>query len=146
MRALIQRVRSASVSIDDEIIGKIGRGLVILLGIRTGDTKEAAQFLSEKCVNLRIFSDSAGKFNLSALDVGAEILVVSQFTLYGDCRKGRRPNFMEAAPPSESSPLYDHFLTSIQNFRLRIVSGKFGADMLVDIKNEGPVTIFVDSK
>ena len=146
MRALVQRVRSASVSIEDKIIGRISRGLVILLGVRIGDTKEGAKSLAEKCVNLRIFPDATGKFNLSAMDTAADILVVSQFTLYGDCRKGRRPNFMEAAPPTESEPLYNVFLASLQQFGLTTTSGRFGATMLVDIKNDGPVTILVESR
>ena len=146
MRALLQRVRCGSVKTDGKIVGMIDSGLVILLGIRKGDSKEDATFLAEKCVHLRIFSDKDGKFNLSALDVKANILVVSQFTLYGDCKKGRRPNFTEAAPPEVSEPLYNLFINAVQEFGLRTASGKFGAKMLVEIQNDGPVTVLVESK
>ena len=146
MRALLQRVRSASVSIDGEVIGEIENGLTILLGIRRGDTREEAKYLAEKCVNLRVFSDTDGKFNLSALDTSAGVLVVSQFTLYGDCRKGRRPNFMNAAAPEYSEPLYQLFLSTVRGYGLPTASGKFGAAMLVEIMNDGPVTILVESK
>ncbi len=146
MKALIQRVRSASVTINDEIVGRISEGCVLLLGIRNGDTEEDARFLAEKCVNLRIFNDAAGKLNLSALDAGAEILVISQFTLYGDCRKGRRPSFIAAAPPETSEPLYRYFLQRIEGSGLRTETGRFGAMMLVEIINDGPVTLMVESR
>lgn len=146
MRALVQRVKTGSVTIDGKIAGAIGRGLVILLGIRTGDTAEDVNFVADKCANLRIFEDDDGKFNLSALNISAEILVISQFTLYGDCRKGRRPSFIDAAPPEISEPLYESFIERIRQQELRTQTGKFGANMLVEIHNDGPVTILVESK
>jgi D-tyrosyl-tRNA(Tyr) deacylase len=146
MRALVQRVKTGSVTIDGKIAGAIGRGLVILLGIRIGDTAEDVNFVADKCANLRIFEDDDGKFNLSALNIGAEILVISQFTLYGDCRKGRRPSFIDAAPPETSEPLYESFIERIRQQELRTQTGKFGANMLVEIHNDGPVTILVESK
>ncbi len=144
MRALLQRVGSASVSVDGEVLGKIGRGLVILVGVKTGDSAEDAAWVAAKCVNLRIFSDTAGKFNLSALEVGAELLVVSQFTLYADCRKGRRPSFVEAAPPAVSEPLYESFVAEIRQSGLNTVTGSFGAMMQLEIHNDGPVTVLVE--
>jgi len=146
MRALVQRVKTGSVTIDGKIAGAIGRGLVILLGIRIGDTAEDVNFVADKCANLRIFEDDDGKFNLSALNIGAEILVISQFTLYGDCRKGRRPSFIDAAPPETSEPLYESFIERIRQQELLTQTGKFGANMLVEIHNDGPVTILVESK
>lgn len=146
MRAVVQRVTKASVSIDGQIVGSIGKGLVILLGVKNGDLDVDAKFLAEKCVNLRIFPDADGKFNLSALDAGAEILAISQFTLYGDTRKGRRPSFIEAAPPEISEPLYQKFIVYLRQSGLKIETGKFGAMMLVEIYNDGPVTILLESK
>ncbi len=146
MRALVQRVRSGKVHVGDACVGAIGRGLVILLGVRTGDTETDVRYVAEKCVNLRIFTDSGGKFNLSALDVEAAILVVSQFTLYGDCRKGRRPSFVQAAPPDVSTPLYELFVSCIVESGLETATGRFGADMLVEIANDGPVTVMVESR
>ena len=146
MRAVVQRVSNGSVSIDGKIVGKIGKGLVILLGIRNGDTEADAKFLADKCVNLRIFTDENGKFNLSALDVKGELLAVSQFTLYGNTRKGRRPSFVEAAPPEISEPLYEKFVENLRKSGLKVATGEFGAMMLVEINNDGPVTIIVESK
>jgi D-tyrosyl-tRNA(Tyr) deacylase len=146
MRALLQRVRTSSVRVDGEVIGSIGPGLLVLLGIKCGDTKIEAEYLADKCMNLRIFSDQEDKFNLSAVQSNAEILIVSQFTLYGDCRKGRRPNFSDALPPREAEHLYDHFVSVIENYGLPTERGKFGAKMLVDIQNDGPVTVLVESK
>jgi len=146
MRALVQRVTKASVSIEGEVVGKINKGLVILLGVKNGDTASDAKFLADKCVNLRIFADDNGKFNLSALDVSGELLAISQFTLYGDTRKGRRPSFVEAAPPEISEPLYEKFVEYLKESGLRITTGKFGAMMLVEIHNDGPVTILLESK
>ena len=146
MRAVIQRVKKAAVSIDNEIVGEIGPGLVILLGVKNGDTETDAKYLAEKCVNLRIFADKQSKFNLSALDVKGELLVVSQFTLYGDTRKGRRPSFVNAAPPEISDPLYEKFISYLKHYNLKVASGKFGAMMLVEIYNDGPVTVIVESK
>lgn len=146
MRAVIQRVSKASVSIEGKIVGKIGSGLVILLGVKNGDTEADAKFLANKCVNLRIFADEQSKFNLSALDVKGELLVISQFTVYGDTRKGRRPSFIEAAPPEVSEPLYEKFISYLQVSGLKVACGKFGAMMLVEIHNDGPVTVIVESK
>jgi D-aminoacyl-tRNA deacylase len=146
MRALLQRVSSGSVSIDGKNNGSIGNGLVILLGIRNGDTEDDADYLADKCVNLRIFNDRDGKFNLSALDVNAEILLISQFTLYANCRRGRRPSFVDAAPPEYSEPLYSYFISKIKKYGLVTATGEFGARMLVTIYNEGPVTVLVESR
>jgi D-aminoacyl-tRNA deacylase len=145
MRALVQRVSSGAVHIDGECVGRIGAGLVILLGVRHEDSQKDVKWLADKCVNLRIFTDANGKFNLSALDVTAEILVVSQFTLYGDCRKGRRPNFMGAAPGPVSEPLYEAFVAAVRSHGLRVETGRFGAMMDVEIHNDGPVTLMVES-
>jgi len=146
MRALIQRVSQASVAVDDKILGKIDHGLVVLLGVKNGDDEKAAQYLASKIVNLRIFEDAAGKFNLSALDVKAEILAISQFTLYADCRRGRRPGFSDAARPEISLPLYQKFVQMLKESGLKVEQGEFGAHMLVKIFNTGPVTILLDSE
>ena len=146
MRAVIQRVSNASVSISGKVVGKIEKGLVILLGVKNGDTEADAKFLADKCVNLRIFTDEDGKFNLSALDVKGELLAISQFTLYGDTRKGRRPSFIEAAAPEISEPLYDKFVEYLKGSGLKVATGEFGAMMLVVINNDGPVTIIAESK
>ncbi len=146
MRALLQRVSEASVTIDGEVAGAIGTGLLILLGIREGDTIADVDFLAPKCAGLRIFTDAAGKFNLSALDVGGQILVISQFTLYGDSRKGRRPSFTEAAHPDRSEPLYEAFVAAMRATGLTVATGRFGADMQVALVNDGPVTLLVESK
>ncbi|MBC7188441.1 MAG: D-tyrosyl-tRNA(Tyr) deacylase [Calditrichaeota bacterium] len=145
MRAVLQRVTSASVEIDGTVRGSIGKGLVILVGVRNGDTRADAEFLAQKCVNLRIFADQQGKFNLSALDVGAELLAISQFTLYADCRRGRRPGFTDAAPPEVSRPLYEHFVRALRGYGLTVAEGVFGAHMVVHINNDGPVTVIVDT-
>lgn len=146
MRAVIQRVREASVSVDDTIIGAIGAGLVILVGVAQDDSEKDAQFLAQKIATLRIFEDSAGKFNLSALDVGASALVVSQFTLYADTRGGRRPSFIDAARPEIAEPLVDRFAARLREQGLKVETGKFQARMLVKILNDGPVTIILDSR
>lgn len=146
MRAVVQRVKKASVSIDNKVVGEINQGLVVLLGVRNGDREEDARFLADKCVNLRIFADEAGKFNLSALDLGGEVLAISQFTLYADTRKGRRPSFIEAAPPELSEPLYEKFVAYLKLKGLKVATGEFGALMLVEIYNDGPVTIILESK
>ncbi|MFQ5596057.1 MAG: D-aminoacyl-tRNA deacylase, partial [Anaerolineae bacterium] len=127
MRAVVQRVTEGSVTVGDRIAGQIGRGLVILLGVREGDTQAEARWLAEKIANLRIFEDTAGKFNLSARDVGAEALVISQFTLYGDARKGRRPSFTKAARPEVAEPLCDRFTALLEEAGLRVEAGEFGA-------------------
>lgn len=146
MIALIQRVSEASVVVENEITGKIGNGLVILLGIKTSDTEEDVRYLAEKCANLRIFEDTYGKMNSSAFDVQAHFLVISQFTLYGDTRRGRRPSFTEAAPPEIAEPLYELFKSCLQEMDFKVESGIFGAMMEVEIHNSGPVTIIVRSK
>jgi len=146
MRVVVQRVSRAQVSIDNKVVGKIGRGLVILLGVAGEDMEKDAQFLADKCVNLRIFNDNQGKMNLSALEVGGGILSISQFTLYGDCRKGRRPSFIKAAQPELGEKLYSVFNDCLRESGLKVETGEFGAMMDVDIYNDGPVTIIIDSK
>ncbi|MDD6794748.1 MAG: D-aminoacyl-tRNA deacylase [Clostridiaceae bacterium] len=146
MRAVVQRVSSSKVSVDGKIIGKINRGFNVLLGISKEDTLEDLKYIKEKIINLRVFEDENDKLNLSLLDVKGEILVISQFTLYGDCRKGRRPNFMEAMGGNEAIELYEEFLKELKKSGLKVEAGKFGADMKVDIQNDGPVTLLLDSK
>ena len=146
MKALLQRVTEASVSIAGEVAGRIGQGLVVFVGVANGDTARDAQYLAQKTVNLRIFSDEAGKFNLSALDIGGELLVISQFTLLADTRKGRRPSFIEAAPPAQAEELFDHFVTQSRAAGLKVATGRFQQHMQVEIHNDGPVTILLDSR
>jgi len=146
VRALVQRVTFGSVRIDDEVVGQIGPGLVILLGVKNGDSDSDAEYLAAKCVNLRIFADEAGDMNRSLLETGGEALVISQFTLYGDTRKGRRPSFIDAARPEISEPLYEKFVEAIRKFDVRVATGRFGAMMLVEIHNDGPVTLMLESK
>ena len=145
MRAVIQRARSASVSVDDEVIGRIGRGLVVLLGVGTKDTEREAAWLAEKTANLRIFEDAEGRMNLSLLDIGGQALVVSQFTLYGDARKGRRPSFTDAAPPEKADELYRRFVEYLEKCGIEVQTGRFRAKMLVSIENDGPVTLILDT-
>ena len=146
MRALVQRVSKASVSIEGQVVATIKHGLVVLIGVGKGDSEADAQYLADKIANLRIFSDEADKFNLSALDIGGEVLVVSQFTLLADTRKGRRPSFTDAAPPEEAEPLIETFIQLLRAAGLRVESGRFRQNMLVEIHNVGPVTIFIDSE
>jgi len=146
MRAVVQRVSWARVVIDQEVVGEIGRGLLILLGVGHGDTAERARWLADKIVGLRILPDEKGKMNRSLADVGGEALVVSQFTLYGDCQKGRRPSFVEAAPPELAIPLYEEFVLSVQSLGIRTATGRFGAMMQVELSNEGPVTLILETK
>ncbi|MGO0121876.1 D-aminoacyl-tRNA deacylase [Desulfothermobacter acidiphilus] len=146
MRALVQRVVKGSVWIEGEEIAAIGRGLVVLLGIKRGDTSAAARYLAEKVASLRIFSDEQGKLNLSVKDVGGEILVVSQFTLYGDCQRGRRPSFAAAAPPEEAEPLYRAFIAALREQGVPVAEGRFQAHMLVRIDNDGPVTLLLEGE
>jgi D-tyrosyl-tRNA(Tyr) deacylase len=145
MRAVLQRVTGGRVTVGERVTGEIGAGLVILLGVGAEDTETELEMLVQKIVHLRIFTDEAGKFNLSALDVGAEMLVVSQFTLYADCRKGRRPSFTEAARPERAAPLCDRFVARLRELGFRVATGEFQADMLVEIRNTGPVTIWLDT-
>jgi D-tyrosyl-tRNA(Tyr) deacylase len=144
MRTLIQRVSKASVTVDDKVISKIGKGLVVLLGIGHDDGEAQTAFLAEKVANLRIFEDEQGKTNLSILDVKGEAIVVSQFTLYADTRKGRRPSFIDAALPEVAEPLVDRFVELLRGHGVPTQTGKFGADMLVAIHNDGPVTIWLE--
>lgn len=145
MKALLQRVTHASVTVDNEVVGRIGRGLVILVGVGMGDSEADARYLAGKSVNLRIFSDEAGKFNLSALDIGGEILVVSQFTLLADARKGRRPSFTDVAPAPQAEALVEKFVDFVRASGLKAETGRFQRHMLVEIHNDGPVTILLDS-
>ena len=146
MKALLQRVTSASVTIDGEVVGSIGRGLVVFVGVAEGDSPEDADFLVQKLVNLRIFADEAERFNLSALDIKAELLLVSQFTLLADARKGRRPSFSEAAPPQQAKELFEHFVSGAKGSGLKVQTGRFQQYMQVEIHNDGPVTIMLDSR
>ena len=145
MRALVQRVCKASVSVQDESLGGIGTGLVVFLGIGAGDTLDDARYLVDKVLNLRIFPDEADRFNRSALERGAELLVVSQFTLYADTRKGRRPSFTGAAPPTEAEPLFSQLTALFKESGLGVVTGRFAEHMVVELQNDGPVTIWLDS-
>lgn len=146
MRAVVQRVTSSSVSVDGKVIGAIGKGFNVLIGIAKDDTMDDLNYIKDKIVNLRVFQDENDKMNLSLLDVEGEILAISQFTLYGDCRKGRRPNFMEALGGDEAIKLYDEFVKMLKATGLKVETGEFGADMKVEIHNDGPVTILLDSK
>jgi len=146
VKALLQRVTEASVSVAGEVMGRIGRGLVVLLGVANGDTEKDAQYLAQKTVNLRIFSDEEGKFNLSALDVKGELLIISQFTLLADTKKGRRPSFVEAASPTQAKDLFDYFVQQARASGLKVETGRFQEHMQVVIHNDGPVTILIDSK
>jgi D-tyrosyl-tRNA(Tyr) deacylase len=146
MRAVVQRVRDARVWIDGEVVGEIGRGLLVLLGVTHTDTAEQARWLAEKVVGLRIFEDEQGKMNRDVTEAGGGVLVVSQFTLYGDCRKGRRPSFIDAAPPEIAIPLYEAFVDAVKALGVPAATGRFGAMMQVELVNDGPVTLIVDSK
>jgi D-tyrosyl-tRNA(Tyr) deacylase len=146
MKVLLQRVTSASVSIEDEKVGRIGSGLCVFVGIAAGDTEKDVDYLVSKCVNLRIFADEAGKFNLSALEVKGELLLVSQFTLLADATHGRRPGFTDAAPPDEAERLFNLFVDKARATGLKIATGRFQAYMDVEIHNDGPVTIMLDSR
>lgn len=146
MKLVVQRVKRGSVSIDGETVGKIARGLVVLAGMEKGDGPEDLQYLRAKLIGLRIFSDSAGKMNLSIQDAGGEILLISQFTLLGDCRKGNRPSFDKAMPPAEAESLYNEFKNMLQKQRIKVEEGRFGAMMEVEIINDGPVTLIMESR
>jgi len=144
MRAVIQRVTRASVTVDDKIVGQIGKGLLVLMGISREDSEKDIDYLVEKIVNLRIFDDESGKMNLSLLDMGGEMLAVSQFTLYGDTRRGRRPSYIDAAAPEAANELYEQFVRKAAKF-VKVETGIFQAMMQVELVNDGPVTILVDS-
>ncbi len=147
MRLVVQRVREARVVVDDEIVGEIGRGLLVLVGVHRDDSEKDALFLADKTVHLRIFEDEQGKMNRSLLDLGGEggVLAVSQFTLYGDVRKGRRPSFGDAAPPEVAEPLFERYVEALRRHIPRVETGRFGAQMLVHLINDGPVTLIVES-
>lgn len=146
MRAVVQRTNKSSVAVAGNTIATAGRGLTVLLGIGMEDTEQDVTYLAEKIVNLRIFSDDSGKMNLSLLNIGGELLVVSQFTLFGDCRKGRRPSFDAAAPPDMARQLYNAFIKRCESYGISVSCGQFQAEMLVQLENDGPVTILLDSK
>lgn len=146
MRAVVQRVTQAKVEVDGAITGEIGAGLLVLLGVAKTDTVADAEFLAEKIAGLRIFPDAAGKMNLSVLEIGGALLAVSQFTLYGDCRKGRRPSFDQAAPAEQARELYEHFVTAARRTGVRVETGVFQAHMAVSLTNDGPVTLIVESQ
>jgi len=146
VKALLQRVTEASVSVAGEVVGRIGQGLVVFVGVADGDTEREARYLAQRTVNLRIFADEEGKFNLSALDIKGELLVVSQFTLLADTRKGRRPSFVEAAPPAQAEELIGQFVEEARATGLKVETGRFQQYMQVEIHNDGPVTILLDSK
>lgn len=145
MRSVIQRVSRAKVTVDGEITGEIGRGILVLLGVANEDSEKEAIYLLEKIVNLRIFEDADGKMNLSLADIAGELLVVSQFTLYGDVRKGRRPSFIKAAPPEKANALYEFFVAEARKLITKVETGRFQAMMDVELINDGPVTILLDS-
>ncbi len=146
MRAVVQRVVRGSVAVNGQTIGEIGRGLVVLLGVGRGDTADEAGYLADKVANLRVFEDAEGKMNLSVIDIGGAVLAVSQFTLYGDCRKGRRPGFSEACSPDEARELYNIFVKELERLGLKVATGCFREHMTVEIINDGPVTLLLDSK
>jgi D-tyrosyl-tRNA(Tyr) deacylase len=146
MKALVQRVTRASVSVESKVVGKIGPGLVVFIGVANGDSTEDIQYLTRKIVELRIFDDADGKFNLSALDVKGELLLVSQFTLLATTRKGRRPGFTDAAAPEIAETLFNQFVEQVRARGLKVETGRFQTHMLVEINNDGPVTIFIDSR
>lgn len=146
MKALLQRVSQAAVTVGGEVVGRIGRGLVVFIGVAGGDSEEDALYLAQKTINLRIFEDEHGRFNLSAMDVKAELLAVSQFTLLANARKGRRPSFTGAAPPGEAEALFEKFVGELRRSGLKVETGRFQQHMLVEIYNDGPVTIMLDSQ
>ena len=146
MRAVVQRVSRASVTVEQEVVGTIGQGLLVLLGVSNKDTETDARYCVEKILNLRIFEDAEGKMNLSLIDLAGELLVVSQFTLYGDTRRGRRPSFIDAAPPAEANRLYEYFVAECRQQISNVQTGQFQAMMDVELLNDGPVTILIDSE
>jgi len=145
MRAVVQRVSSASVRVGDEEVGQIGPGLVVLLGVHAGDADSDVRWLADKVIHLRIFEDETGKMNRSLVETGGEMLIVSQFTLYGDCRKGRRPSWSGAAPPEVARPLYERFCSHVRAAGIHVATGRFQAMMQVELVNDGPVTLLLDS-
>ncbi|NOQ45880.1 MAG: D-tyrosyl-tRNA(Tyr) deacylase [Desulfobulbaceae bacterium] len=145
MRAVIQRVSQAQVDVDDRLVGAIGHGLLVLLGVHVNDAEKDVKWMADKVVNLRIFEDDQGLMNRSLLDIGGEMLIVSQFTLVGDCRKGRRPSWSSAAPPEPADTLYNNFVAAVDKHGIRTATGRFQAMMDVTLVNQGPVTILLDS-
>ena len=145
MRAVVQRVSRSEVTVDGRTTGKINKGLIVLLGVTHGDTSKDVDYIVDKTINLRIFEDENDKMNLSLKDIGGEMLAVSQFTLYGDCRKGRRPSFTNAAAPEEADKLYQEFVKKVSEQGINTETGEFGAHMMVDLVNDGPVTILLES-
>ena len=146
MRAVVQRVAKASVSVDETVVGKIDRGLVVFLGVDADDDEKDAALMADKIAGLRCFEDNDSKFNLSVTDVGGAILAISQFTLHGDCRKGRRPSFTKAARPEKAVPLYETVVHLLRESAIHVETGSFGAHMHVDVANDGPVTLLIDTK
>ena len=146
MRALLQRVSRASVTVEGQVVGQIGQGLLVFLGVGRDDSELQVKTLADKIVYLRIFGDDEGKMNRSLLDIGGEVLVISQFTLYADTRRGRRPSFTNAAPPTVAETLFERFKKALASYGLTVASGIFGASMTIEIRNEGPVTIWLDSE
>lgn len=146
MRAVVQRVKRSTVKVSDEVVASIGQGFLVLVAVKEGDTAEDASYLAQKITDLRVFEDEEGKFNYSLAQVGGEVLLVSQFTLYGDCRKGRRPTFHRSAPPAQAEPLINLLGKEIAKRGLKVEMGEFGARMLVEIENDGPVTLLLDSE
>lgn len=146
MRAVLQRVSRAKVTVGDRVTGEVGVGWLLLLGVAPGDTQKEIGWLADKVANLRAFKDADGKMNLSVQDVGGSVLVVSQFTLYGDCRKGRRPGFTGAAPPAIAEPLYEAFVVALKALGVPTATGEFAADMRVELVNDGPVTFVIDTE
>lgn len=146
MRAVWQRVLTASVKVEGSTVGKINKGALVLLGIEKNDSEQDIAYIADKCVHLRLFEDEKGKFNHSTMDIKGEILLVSQFTLYGDCRKGRRPSFSEAALPEDARTLYERTVERIRDYGIHVETGKFQADMEISLINYGPVTVILDSK
>ena len=145
MRAVVQRVRQSSVKVDDQIVGQIDNGLLVLLGVAKDDTAKDADYLVNKIINLRIFEDPDGKMNRSLIETGGELLAVSQFTLLADCRRGRRPSFIEAAEPEKATELYNTFVDGVRHRGIRVQTGRFGALMTVALVNDGPVTVIIES-
>ena len=145
MRAILQRVLNASVKVDDKTIGEIEKGLLVFLGVGDGDTEKDLKYIADKCIGLRIFSDEEDKMNLSLTDVGGQMLVISQFTLYGDCRKGRRPSFTSSMEPVKAKEMYESFIKYVEETGIKTAHGEFGADMKVELINDGPVTLMLDS-
>jgi len=146
IRAVVQRVKRARVTVEGQEVGAIGPGLLVFIGVGQGDDDHDVAYLADKVANLRIFADNQGKMNLSVRDVGGEVLAVSQFTLYGDCRKGRRPSFTAAAPPELARELYRQFVVALEDYGIKVATGHFQAEMLVALENDGPVTMLLDSK